>query len=66
VRNYPVQELQRYERELLEFMRARHGDLLETIRKTGKLEDDAERKLAAALDEFGGMFQPSEEGRSAA
>ena len=59
VRGYPVGDLGRYERELLEFMRSRRGELLETIRKTGKLEEDAERKLAAALDEFGGMFQPS-------
>ena len=66
VRNYPLQDLQRYEREMLEFMRNRHGDVLETIRKTGKLEDEVERKLASALDEFAGMFQPGAQGRSAA
>jgi F-type H+-transporting ATPase subunit alpha len=66
VRDYPVEELQRYEREMLEFLRTRHGEVLETIRKTGKLEEDAERKLAAALDEFGGIFQPATQDRSAA
>jgi F-type H+-transporting ATPase subunit alpha len=66
VRNYPVEELQRYERELLEFLRTRHGDVLEAIRKTGKLEEDVERKLAAALDEFAGIFQVDAQGRSAA
>jgi F-type H+-transporting ATPase subunit alpha len=57
VRNHAIEDLQRYEREMLEFMRNRHGDVLEAIRKTGKLEDDVERKLVAALDEFAGMFQ---------
>jgi F-type H+-transporting ATPase subunit alpha len=66
VRGYAVEDLQRYEREMLEFMRARHGDVLETIRKTGKLEEDVERKLAAALDAFAGMFQPSGQAQDAA
>jgi F-type H+-transporting ATPase subunit alpha len=66
VRNYAIEDLQRYEREVLEFMRDRHGDVLEAIRKTGKLEDDVERKLAAALDEFAAMFQPTPQGQSAA
>ena len=51
VRNYAIEDLQRYEREVLEFMRNRHGDVLEAIRKTGKLEDDVERKLAAASEQ---------------
>jgi F-type H+-transporting ATPase subunit alpha len=66
VRNLAVEDLQRYEGELLEFVRDRHGELLEAIRKTGKLEDDVERKLVQALDEFAGMFQPSAQGQSAA
>ena len=51
---------------MLEYMRARHAAILETIAKTGKLEEDAERKLVAALDEFAGVFQPSSDARSAA
>jgi F-type H+-transporting ATPase subunit alpha len=66
VRNYALEDLQRYEREMLEFMRARHGDVLEAIRKTGKLEEDVERKLAAALDAFAAMFQPSAQAQDAA
>jgi len=49
----------RYEAELLEYMRASHADVLNAIRDSGKLEDDTEKNLAAALDEFAGMFQPS-------
>jgi F-type H+-transporting ATPase subunit alpha len=66
VRGLAVEDLQRYERELLEFMRTRHGELLEEIRKTGKLEEDVERQLVQALDEFAGIFQPSVHGQSAA
>src|SRR5215475_8816389 len=66
VRELPVSELLRYEREMLEFMRTRHGAVLEAIAKTGKLEEDVERKLAAALDEFAPIFQPASDARSAA
>jgi len=66
VRQIPVGELLRYEREMLEFMRTRHGAVLEAIAKTGKLEEDVERKLAAALDEFGPMFHTGSDDRSAA
>jgi F-type H+-transporting ATPase subunit alpha len=66
VRNHAIGDLLRYERELIEFLRNRHGDVLEAIRKSGKLEDDVERKLVAALDEFAGMFQTSAQGQSAA
>ena len=66
VRQLGIEDLLRYEREMLEFMRTRHGGVLEAIRKTGKLEDDTERKLAAALDEFAGMFQASGAGKRVA
>jgi F-type H+/Na+-transporting ATPase subunit alpha len=59
VRSYQLSDLQRYEREMLEHIRTRHGALLETIRKTGKLEPETKAKLVAALDEFGKIFQPS-------
>jgi F-type H+-transporting ATPase subunit alpha len=66
VRQVGIADLLRYEREMLEFMRTRHGGVLEAIRKTGKLEDDTESKLVAALDEFGGMFRTSGAGKSPA
>ncbi len=59
VRRYEVSELQRYERELLEFMRRGHGDVLKAIRDSGKLEEGTEHKLAAALDAFAELFQAS-------
>jgi F-type H+-transporting ATPase subunit alpha len=66
VRSYGVGELLRYESELLDFARQNHGDLLATIRDTGKLESDTETKLIAMLDAFAGIFQPSSTGSGAA
>jgi F-type H+-transporting ATPase subunit alpha len=59
VRSYELSDLQRYEREMLEYMRTRHAEILETIRSSGKLEPDTKTRLVAALDEFGKIFQPS-------
>jgi F-type H+-transporting ATPase subunit alpha len=59
VRPYSLRDIGRYEGEMLEFMRTRHGDVLKAIRDTGKLEDDTARKLATALDEFAGVFVAS-------
>jgi F-type H+-transporting ATPase subunit alpha len=59
VRPYELEEIQRYEQELLEHIRTRHGDVLESIRDSGKLEEEVEQKLAAALDEFAEIFQVS-------
>jgi F-type H+-transporting ATPase subunit alpha len=59
VRKLELSDIGRYESEMLDFMRSRHAEILQTIRSTGKLEDDVEKKLAAALDEFGKIFQPT-------
>jgi F-type H+-transporting ATPase subunit alpha len=59
VRPYRLADLGRYEREMLEFIRAKHGTILQTIRSTQKLEKDTAQQLAAALDAFAEVFQPS-------
>jgi F-type H+-transporting ATPase subunit alpha len=59
VRCYALPDIPTYEREMLEYVRTNHGDVLKAIRDSGKLEDDVEQKLAAALDEFADVFQPS-------
>ena len=66
VREYSVEDIQRYQGEMLAHVQQRHGDVVEAIRKSGKLEKDAEAKLAAALDEFARVFQPSKGAESAA
>jgi F-type H+-transporting ATPase subunit alpha len=66
VRGYELSDIGRYEQEMLEHMRSRHADVLGAIRSSGKLEDDVEKKLAAALDEFAKTFQPSTSATQAA
>jgi F-type H+-transporting ATPase subunit alpha len=53
----PVSDVSRFERELLEYMRTRHADILDTIRSSGALPDgDA---VAAAVKGFSTVFQPT-------
>ncbi|MDJ0849735.1 MAG: F0F1 ATP synthase subunit alpha [Myxococcota bacterium] len=59
VRDYAVEDLARYEKEMLDHVRTNHGDVLKAIQDAGKIEEDAEARLAAALDEFAKVFQPS-------
>ncbi len=64
VDDIPVGDVRRFEAELLDFMRTRHGDLLMTIRDTGALpEGDA---LARAVADFKASFRPTEAGARAA
>jgi F-type H+-transporting ATPase subunit alpha len=59
VRPLELEDIARYEKEMLEYMRSRHGGVLEAIRTSGKLEDDTKRALTAALDEFANVFVPT-------
>jgi F-type H+-transporting ATPase subunit alpha len=56
----PVADVRRFERDLLEFVRSRHGDLLSRLR-TEKLTEDIESQLNDAVDSFKETFEPSEE-----
>jgi F-type H+-transporting ATPase subunit alpha len=56
VRPLPISDISRYEKEMLEYVRTRHGDVLKGIRDSKVLDEDVERKLVAALDEFAGVF----------
>ena len=59
VRAYPVEDVSRYEQEMLAYVREQHPELLGAIESTGKLEDETRQKLDAALDAFARVFQPS-------
>jgi F-type H+-transporting ATPase subunit alpha len=52
----PTETVQEFEAGLLEHMRTRHSDIGETIRNTGKLEEDTEEKLRAAVTDFKSSF----------
>jgi len=48
-----VGDVQRYEAELLDWFRSRQGDLLASVKETGKVDEDA---LDAAIKAFGAQF----------
>jgi F-type H+-transporting ATPase subunit alpha len=52
----PVDKVQEFEAGLLEHMRTRHSDIGETIRSSGKLEEDTEAKLRTAVEDFKSSF----------
>ena len=62
IRRYELEDVGRYESEMLAYMHSSHQDILDTIRDTGKFEEETEQKLIAALDEFANVFQPSSGG----
>jgi F-type H+-transporting ATPase subunit alpha len=59
VRSYELQDILRYEKELLDYIRGSHAEILSAIHDSGKLEEDVEQKLIAALDAFADVFQPT-------
>jgi len=58
IRRLALTDIQRYESEMLDWMRSNNGEILSAIRDSGKFEDDTEQKLIVALDEFANVFQP--------
>jgi F-type H+-transporting ATPase subunit alpha len=66
VRRFEVSDLPRYEEEMLGYIRTRHADILEEIRETGELPDELAAKLAAALDDFADVFEPTRKAESEA
>jgi F-type H+-transporting ATPase subunit alpha len=59
VRPYELADVSRYEQEMLEYLRGNHGGIFDAIASSGKLEDEVEKQLVAALDSFAGIFQPT-------
>jgi F-type H+-transporting ATPase subunit alpha len=61
IRNVPVEDVQRFTKELVEFIDARHPNLPKLIREKKDLTDDVRAALDAALDEFRSQFRPTKE-----
>jgi F-type H+-transporting ATPase subunit alpha len=53
---YPVEELKRYESELMSFFDSRHPEILKEILEKKDLDDALTSKINGALDEFKGVF----------
>jgi F-type H+-transporting ATPase subunit alpha len=58
VDDIPVQDVSRFEAELIVFVKASHGAILDEIRSTKELGDTD--KLDAAIEEFKKVFAPTE------
>jgi F-type H+-transporting ATPase subunit alpha len=56
----PTEQVQRFQDELREFLRA-EGDIYKEIRESGDLSDDLVQKLNAAIDKFKNTFNVQEE-----
>jgi hypothetical protein len=56
---YPVADAARFVEGFAEFLETRHAGILEAIRTTGDLTDDADAELRSALDGFRQTFVPS-------
>lgn len=52
----PVAKVGEFERELFEYVDMTYGDIPQTIRATGKLDDDIKTKLHSAIIEFRDKF----------
>ncbi|HYZ92032.1 MAG TPA: F0F1 ATP synthase subunit alpha [Actinomycetota bacterium] len=61
----PVGDVARFDAGLLEFIRARHGDILEHIAEHGDLPDDVLSKLQEAIESFKSSFQVTETAEAA-
>jgi F-type H+-transporting ATPase subunit alpha len=56
----PVEDVGRFEAELLDHVRASEGDILKQIRETGKLGDDLSEKLVEVINQFKKGFAASD------
>jgi F-type H+-transporting ATPase subunit alpha len=66
VRDYVLDDIGRYEQEMLAFVKSEAPEIFASIQSTGKLEDDVKAKLDTALDKFRDVFQPSKRAHEAA
>ncbi|MBL8787708.1 MAG: F0F1 ATP synthase subunit alpha [Deltaproteobacteria bacterium] len=55
----PVGDVRRWEKELLEFVGARHSGLLEDIKKVADLTKEIRERMVAVVREFNGVFKPT-------
>ncbi len=58
----PVEDVSRFEREFLDYLRRSHAGILDTIRETNDFSDDTSSALESAFDSFTDQFETSEGG----
>lgn len=55
----PVEDIQRFEQEFLDYVRRTHEGIYKTIVETGEFSDDSAQALEDAIEEFKRQFQTS-------
>ncbi|GLY89403.1 F0F1 ATP synthase subunit alpha [Actinoallomurus iriomotensis] len=58
----PIEDIRRFEAEFLDYIKRTDGGLFETIRETGKFEDDTATKLKDLISEFKKGFETTSHG----
>jgi F-type H+-transporting ATPase subunit alpha len=58
----PPEDVLRFEREFLDYLRRSHPNILSTIRETQDFSDDTAGSLESAFDDFANQFETSEGG----
>ena len=58
----PMEDIVRYETEMLQFIDARYAKLLDEVEEKKKLDDDLMNRMKAALTEFGKQFAVTAKG----
>ncbi len=58
----PIEDIHRFEEELIDYVGRNHGGIYDTIRETGKLGDDTVTTLKDAITEFKKGFETSNHG----
>ena len=58
VDKFELKDVQRFEKEFLQFMKQKYGTLVEVILKEKKISDEIKARLNQAIDEFKVIFEP--------
>lgn len=59
VDDVPVEDVRRFEEDFLDHLGREHSGILDTIRESGKFEEETEKSLDSALEKFKQGFQTS-------
>jgi F-type H+/Na+-transporting ATPase subunit alpha len=57
----PVEDVRRFETDLIEYVRSRHPDIPREIVEAGSLSDASEKQLTMTIEEFKKSFRPEED-----
>jgi F-type H+-transporting ATPase subunit alpha len=56
---WPVESIDDYEKQMLEFLESKHSDILSDIKEKNDITDETDERLKKALGEFQDIFHPA-------